>query len=262
MRCPRCGLDNPPGTAACRRCGLPAPLPPPSAGRQEGWAGASAGPAFRQGAPVAGGYPGGYSSVRYPTGQGEKAPRYLAPQPALREPAVGGPAPAGPAAAPGDRLALTITFAVAGLLSLAYGIWALTARRGLFEDFARGAQVDLGTARTSDAVNTVWWIVALVVVAIALGWWLLRWFADDAYGGALDTAGVVVVAVGVIVVILGLFMTLGIEGAAGPVDQGRAGATSAAVTGCGFLVIALGLVLGLAALVPDRRPKAGPQPAR
>lgn len=257
MRCPRCGLDNPPGTRACRRCGLPAPPPPPTVGGHEGGPEVSAGPVFRPAAPMPGGYPAGYSAVTYPPDPGEPPLGYRPPQPARWQPVVGEPVPDRSEAPSADGFALTITLAVGGLLSVAYGIWALTARRGLFEDFARGSQVDLGTARTSDMVNTVWWITALVVVAIALGWWLLRWFADDSYGGALDTAGIVVVAVGVIVVILGLFLTLGIEGAAGPVDQGRAGATSAAVTGCGFLVIALGLVLGLAALMPDRRTETG-----
>jgi hypothetical protein len=147
-----------------------------------------------------------------------------------------------------DSLALVsrILLAVGALLGLGYAAWAFTARRGIFADFADGVSVTADDARTSDRIDTVFLIVAGLVAAAALVVWVIR-VVGARTSGALDLAGLAVAGVGVIVVVVGLFLSSGVSDGGSTVEQGENGVTATLVTGSGFALVAIGLLLGLLA---------------
>lgn len=131
------------------------------------------------------------------------------------------------------------------MLSLAYAVWAFTARRGIFQDFANGRSVTLDDAKSSDVLDTGFLIVAGLVALIALGWWLSRMLANKTSGRALDKAGIALALLGVIAVVVGLFLANGVADAADRTAQGESGVTATAVVGAGFGLLVVGLLIGM-----------------
>jgi hypothetical protein len=140
-----------------------------------------------------------------------------------------------------------ILLAVGALLGLGYAVWAFTARRGIFADFADGISVTTDDARTSDRIDTVFLIVAGLVAAAALILWVVRLAEGRTRAGVLDLAGLAVAGVGVVVVVVGLFLSSGVSDSGSTVEQGENGVTATVVTGSGFALLAIGLLLGLLA---------------
>ncbi len=137
-----------------------------------------------------------------------------------------------------------ITLAAGALLSLGYAVWAFTARRGVFADFADGNPVSTDDAKSSDTMDTIFLIVAGVVVLVAIGLWITRLVAKQTDGGGFDLAGLALAGVGVLVVLVGLFLSGGITDADGQAAQGDKGVTATMVMGGGFLLLFLGLLIG------------------
>lgn len=318
MPCPRCGLQNPPGTASCGRCGLglgrgvpgqgapgqgapgqyggPAqrgsgqgPVPPTGQGV------ASAQPQWAYGDPSATGdqtavvgrsqeqqrqgYTGpGGSPPQYgpggspPYGPGGSPPygpgpggssAYGAGQ---QSPYQGGNAVPGtgwPMTTPGSKVssgsgpgagASVIALGLGGVMALAYAVWAFTARRGIFADFADGSSVSTDDAKSSDTLDTVFLVLAGLVALVALGLWITRLIRGTTKGGAIDLAGIAVAGIGLLIVLVGLFLASGIADANGQSAQGDKGVTATLVTGAGFVLLAVGLLMGLMTV---RGPRAG-----
>jgi hypothetical protein len=138
------------------------------------------------------------------------------------------------------------------LLSLGYAVWAFTTRRRIFQDFADGRSVTIDDAETSDALDTIFLVVAGLIVLIAVGWWLTRMLANTPRGGVLERAGLALVLLGAVVVVIGLVLTGGVTDAADRAAQGANGVTATAVMGGGFALLGVGLVVGLLAAVGQR----------
>jgi hypothetical protein len=141
------------------------------------------------------------------------------------------------------------------MLSLGYTAWAWTARRGIFADFGAGRAVSSQDARTSDRIDTVALVVAGVAVLVAVVWWVVRHARRQTTSSALDRIGLGTIAVGVVTVGAGLWLSAAVTDATTQTAQGDKGVTAALVTGAGFLILALGLLLGSAGL------RARPDPA-
>jgi hypothetical protein len=132
------------------------------------------------------------------------------------------------------------------LASLGYAIWALTARRGIFQDFVDQRSVSVSDARTSDHVDTTFLVIAGLLAVLALALWLVRLMMGRSRGGGVTVAGFVVSGIGMVTVVVGLVLsgTVGSDG--DRVSEGRRAVAATIVTGSGFLILAVGLVIGLA----------------
>ncbi len=267
MQCPRCGLQNPPGISACQRCGLPVYLPP---------AGEPAPSVDRTPPPPpaagSGGYGPGYGQGGYgqpPAGSGgyRQPPPY---QPPPTQPAPGpwataattsyadtavwptGPAAAADAERPGGSRLARILLLVAALACLGYAIWAMTARRAIFADFVDGVPVAVDRARTSDRLDTLFLVIAGALAVVALAWWLVQIIAGKAGAGGLVIFGFVVAGLGMVTVVVGLVMSGLVSDGGSRVEDGRQAVTATIVTGCGFLVLAVALLIGVAVVRAPR----------
>ncbi len=142
-------------------------------------------------------------------------------------------------------LAAVIALGLGGVLALAYALWAFTARRGIFADFADGNPVSTDDAKSSDTMDTIFLLVAGLVALVALGLWIARFVGRKSKGDGIDLAGMAVAGIGVLVVLVGLFLASGIADADGQSAQGDKGVTATMITGGGFLLLAVGLLMGL-----------------
>ena len=267
MQCPRCGLQNQPDITACARCGLPVlqgPPPGPAApGGPAGYGPAPYGPPPGYGpAPTPPSYGAPPTAQQYP-GSDPTVPAAPTPYTSAYGTSAGSPYSTGPISPYGATTLLPVMAAdsgtdgrdrtaglarlvlLLGVLSCAgYAIWALTARRGIFADFADNRPVTLDDAKTSDRLDTVFLIVAGAIAVLALALWLVRLLSGRARSGGLTLAGFVVSAVGLVGVVVGLVMS-GLVGNGGSrVDEGQDAMTAAIVTGSGFTALALGLAIG------------------
>jgi hypothetical protein len=138
------------------------------------------------------------------------------------------------------------------LLSLVYTVWALTARRGIFVDFANGNPVGVGEARSNDRIDTTLLVAAGVVALVALALWLVRRFGGETSGGLVDSLGLGLAVLGAVLVVVGLYIASQVGSAADQAASGDRGVTASSVTAGGFALLALGLVLGLLAVRDGR----------
>ncbi|MBA3310404.1 MAG: hypothetical protein H0U28_10170 [Nocardioidaceae bacterium] len=145
-------------------------------------------------------------------------------------------------------VAAMVMLTLGALLSLGYAGWAFTARRGIFADFADGNAVSVDDAESSDTIDTFFLIAAGVVALLALVLWIVRKAGKQTSGGALDLTGLALAAVGVVTVAVGLFLASGVPDADGQAAQGDKGVLAALVTGAGFAVLAIGLLVGIFAV--------------
>ncbi|MEP6666961.1 MAG: hypothetical protein ABJA81_10975, partial [Nocardioidaceae bacterium] len=150
------------------------------------------------------------------------------------------------------KVAGLIAVVVAAILSLSYAVWAFTARRGIFSDFADGNPVSTNDAKSSDTIDTVLLVVAGLVVVIALVLWVILMTNRKTSGGAFDLGGLAASGVGVVVVLVGLLLASGISDGNGRAEQGDKGVTASLVVGGGFLLLAIGLLVGVFAVRGSR----------
>ncbi len=293
MQCPRCGLQNPPGISACQQCGLavpPAPPPPatdvPPSTPPSGDSAATGGTTPQEAAPGYGqpgyGQPGygqpGYGQPPAAQPYPQQYPQYGQPPAPSSYPTPYGttsssPYSSGPvtpygatATWPMDTTSTESTGGGAGLArvllllaalaSLGYAAWAMTARRGIFADFADNKAVSLDHARSSDRTDTILLVIAGALAVIALALWLIRLLGGKSRGGGLTLLGFVVCGLGMVCVVVGLVMSGMVGDGGSRVDEGKKAVTSTIVTGGGFIALALGLVIGLL-VVKARRDRAG-----
>ncbi len=144
--------------------------------------------------------------------------------------------------------------ALAALLSLAYAAWAFTARRGIFSDFADGRSVSVDDAKSSDLLDTVFLIVAGLIALVALGLWLSRTLAKKASGGPVDRGGLALALLGALTVLIGLYLASGVTDAGDQTAQGEKGVTATWVMGGGFVLLSIGLLMGVLAVRGQRDP--------
>lgn len=156
--------------------------------------------------------------------------------------------PGGASAASGGGSALATIAMVLALLgalaSLGYGIYALIARRGIYADIADDpSSVSKSDADSSDTLNSVLLWVAVVLVVLAVVLWLVAMISARRGRGGLGVTGLALVLVGAAAAVVGAVLLNGVE-------KGEAadGARDYVLVGIGFLVMAIGLLLGAAAL--------------
>lgn len=289
------GSDNPPGGAGDETAVLEtappdastgsSPTPPatPGYGPPSGSPQAYGRPGYGQQGPQPGygqpgyGQPGyeqsGYEQSGYPqpgygqpgSGQpgygqsGYSQPGYGQPPAAPQYPQYGQPAmPSSyPSSGPtGGGAALSRVLLLLGAVaSLGYAGWAMTARRGIFADFADSKTVSLSAAKSSDRTDTILLVIAGGLALLALAFWLVRLLGGKARGGVLTLLGFLVSLAGIACVVVGLVMSGMVDGGETQVDEGRKAVTSTMVTGSGFIALAVGLLIGLLVV------KARPSPA-
>jgi hypothetical protein len=134
---------------------------------------------------------------------------------------------------------------VAAVVSLAYAAWAFTARRAIFADFSAGRNVTADDARASDTIDTFLLVVAGITVVVAVALWLARLAARRGpTGGSRLLTGLTLTAVGVVVVAVGIWLDGIVTNAPTQSGQGLRGVTATVVCGSGFVVLALGLLIG------------------
>lgn len=293
LQCPRCGLLNSPDVTACARCALPVTLPPPQQGGQpEGQQGGQpdgrGDEQYTQRIPTGYPQPGqqtsqqpGYEQSPYPQApyQQPTQPRYDQAGYGPGAAATAGPAPyqqqgygetgylpvggygttavAEPASGSRGALVARVLLGVAAVACLIYALWALTARRSVFADFADNQVVTLARARSSDHTDTVLLVLAGVLAVIALICWLIQVLTGRAREGGLPIAGFVVSGVGLVCVVVGLVMSGMVADSGTRAEQGQRAVTATLVTGTGFLILAVGLVIGVLAATgsdPERQP--------
>jgi hypothetical protein len=143
-------------------------------------------------------------------------------------------------------LAVMVLAAVTGF---GYAAWALIHRRGIFEDFAAGrSTMTLGQAKVSDRWDTILLVVAIVLVTAALFCWLMLRVGNRTPGTGLEVGAFVIVALGIAVAAIGLVMSAGVSSNGTRDDEGQRAASAALVYGLGFAAIAVGLLVGVAAV--------------
>jgi hypothetical protein len=150
------------------------------------------------------------------------------------------------------KLAALVTVVIAAVLALSYAVWAFTARHGIFADFADGNPVSTDDAKSSDNIDSVLLIAAGLLAIIALAVWIMLATNRKTSGGPFDFAGLATVGIGMVVVLLGLLLSNGISDGTGQADQGDKGATATLVIGGGFLLLAIGFLVGVFAIRGSR----------
>ncbi len=178
-------------------------------------------------------------------------PAYPAGQPTSPSPYAGPPAAAarpGGATPAASRSALatiaTVLSVLAGLTALGYGLYALIARRGIYADISDDpSSVSSDDADSSDTLNSVllWVAVALVVLAVVL--WLAAMISARRGRGGLGWTGLALILVGAAAAVVGALLLSGVEK-----GEAEDGARDYVLIGLGFVLIAIGLLLGTAAL--------------
>ena len=147
------------------------------------------------------------------------------------------------------------------LLSLAYAVWAFTARRDIFQDFADGRSVSVDDAKSSDLLDTTFLVVAGLVALIAIGLWVSRLLSRKTERGGLEKTWLALALLGAVAVLVGLFLASGIADGGDQVSQGEEGVTATLVVGGGFALLAVGLLIGLLAALRERPAAAQGSPA-
>jgi hypothetical protein len=149
---------------------------------------------------------------------------------------------------------------VAAVMSVAYAVWAFTARRSIFADFSAGRAVTLHDARASDTIDTVLLVVTGITVVIAVILWAAHFTRRPEAGRRPQHLGFALAAVGVVVVAVGIWLDGAVTDAPTQLAQGDRGITAAVICGSGFLLLAVGLLVGAAALLGTGEAPAGDPP--
>lgn len=149
-----------------------------------------------------------------------------------------------------------IVFALIGALAaLVYGGYAIIVRRGVFADLADDASsVSADAASSSDTLNGVLLLVAVVLVLIAVALWVAALLTAKRGRNTMGYAAFGAVGVGIVAAVVGGVLSSGVDDVA---EAGTA-ATAYIVVGAGFVLIALGLLLAAVAIRSARSPGGGP----
>ncbi len=139
-------------------------------------------------------------------------------------------------------------------MCLGYAGWALTARRGIFQDLSDANTVSLDAATRSDVIDTILFVVAAIVAVIALAVWLATLRTTEPASAGLGIVGLVVSGLGVIAAVTGQVLASRIADASSQSAQGDRGVSATLVTGGGLVLLAVGLMIG--AVVVRRRQDA------
>jgi hypothetical protein len=189
-------------------------------------------------------------------------PLYSAPPGYAQPPAAYAAGTRAPTSAANRAGALTV-LALAVVAGFGYAAWALFDRRGIFEAFADGTStMTLEEARSSDRWDTILLVVAIVLVSAALLWWLVLRINAGTAGGSLETGGFAIVGLGIVLTAIGLVMSADVSSSGTRQDEGDKAASAALVYGLGFTVIALGLIIGIAAVRSTTRVGSFPHTGR
>jgi len=130
------------------------------------------------------------------------------------------------------------------LLSLGYAAWAFTARRGIFRDFADGTLVTADDAKSSDTLDTAFLLVAGIVAGIAL-LLLTKELLSRAVGKwGPKLAGLTVGVLGLVAVVMGLSLADSLSDSGSQAEGGDKGVTATVIVGGGFVLVAVGLLVG------------------
>lgn len=292
MQCPRCGSENPPNARACSRCGLPVPqsgpsAPPPNEPDQ--------GLPQRPGPPS--GPPGpspSASPFQRPSPYQQQPPPYQEQQPYQQpqQPYQQPPSPYQPPrqqppsqAEPTQQIptgqypsetqqlgtaavhsrssegsslvSAAIALAVIGALAaLGYAGFALTLRRGIYSDLDNDpASVSKSDAENSDNINALGLWVAGLLVAIAFVLLIASMVSARRGRNGLGYFGAVLVVVGALIATWGCLQVNGVDDVANAGDA----VTGYLIAGPGFVVMAIGLLLGALGLRRPVRPAPTPQ---
>lgn len=158
---------------------------------------------------------------------------------------------------------MRLALAMAALLSLAYAVWALTARRGIFAGFEDGGPAGVSDAVSSDHLDTALLTLAAAAAAVALVWWIVSVATRRSSRSGATVAAMALCLLGTAVALAGLILSAGVANGADVADQGGKGVTAALVMGGGFLLLTIGLGLGsLTASRPQPTSSSWPPQAR
>jgi hypothetical protein len=154
------------------------------------------------------------------------------------------------------RVVAATGLAVAGLTSLGYAGWLVTARRAVFAQIASAAAADSRTvstsaARSSDAADSAWWWATWVLLLLALGLWYAARTVTAERTGAVGFAAAALVGVGLGVYVLGALIGASVGG--DPAAAERA-VTGSVVVGAGLLLVGAGLFTGALSVLRVRPP--------
>ncbi len=133
---------------------------------------------------------------------------------------------------------------IAALLSLGYAAWAFTARRWIFAEFAAGNAVTSDDAESNDLVDTIFLAVVGVAAVIALLLLTREMLSRAAGKRGLQLTGLIMGSLAAGVVGLGLFLVSNVADSGTQAEQGDKGVTATWVIGGGFVLLAVGLVVG------------------
>lgn len=129
---------------------------------------------------------------------------------------------------------------VAAAAAIAYGVFAILVLRGIYSDFDAGDATLGDVDDRLDIHNIAVW-VAIVAVAVALAAWVASIVTAGRGAQVIGIGALVMTVLAAVVAGFGLVRMTGAE-------QGDAAATGALVAGIGFVVVAVGLVMGLLAM--------------
>lgn len=139
------------------------------------------------------------------------------------------------------------------LVALGYAAFALTARRGIFADLSDDpSSVSRSVAEDSDSLNALLVSATVLVVVLAVLLWIVA-LAAGRGRTLLGWIGLGVAAIGGLVAAGGGAMTSGVESAS-EVDDA---VTGYLLVGAGMAVLAIGLALGILALLSSRDASTG-----
>lgn len=162
------------------------------------------------------------------------------------------PGPYGEPAAAEDRhrrdtfgLVTRVVLAVGAALCLGYAAWSVTARRGIFADFASGTIPTDSEISTSDTLDLIFILVAGAVALLGLGLWVARKSSGRTRGGGVELVGLVVAGLGLVTVLVALVLQDRSVADGTQTEQGDKAATASVVMGAGFTVVAIALLVGL-----------------
>jgi zinc-ribbon domain len=267
MQCPRCGSENAPDARACSRCGLPVPQsgPPPNApdpglpqrpGQPPGPAGSPPSP-FQQPPSPYQQQPSPYQQQPYPPSQGEPTQQIPTGQYPSQTQQLSTAAVHSRSSERSGLVTAAIAFAVIGALAaLGYGGFALTLRRGIYADLDDDpTSVSKSDAENSDNINALGLWVAGLLVGLAFVLLIAAMISARRGRNGLGYTGAVLVVLGALAATWGCLQVSGVDDVANAGDA----VSGYLIAGPGFIVMAIGLLLGALGLRRPVRPAPTPQ---
>lgn len=257
MQCPRCGSENAPGARACSRCGLPATPPATPPGQQP------VGPPST----TPSGSPASQPQVTQPIAQPQQpAPPPQQPAPPSQQPtrSYSTAHQLASAAVRADSVQrstivppASIVALVAAVVGLGYAGYALTLRRGIYADLDDDpGSVTKDDADSSDLINAIGLWAAGVLIGVAFVMILMAVISAKLGRNLFGIVGIVLVVLGAAAATWGSLLVNGVD----DITEAGDAVTGYMVVGPAFVVMAVGLVLGMLGIRKPPSP-ASSQPA-